>query len=59
MSGDKAFLAKFNAGLSVAMSNTMNLTVGVTDAYNSKPGAGLKKNDFGLFTGVNVKFGAL
>lgn len=59
VSGDKAFLAKFSAGLSVAMSNTMNLTVGVTDAYNSKPGAGLKKNDFGFFTGVNVKFGAL
>ena len=59
LSGDKAMLAKFNAGLSVAMSGTMSLTVGVTDAYNSKPGAGVKKNDFGLFTGVNVKFGAL
>lgn len=59
ISGDKAVLAKFSAGLSVAMSNAMSLTVGVTDAYNSKPGVGLKKNDFGLFTGVNVRFGAL
>jgi putative salt-induced outer membrane protein len=59
MSGDKALLAKFNAGLSVAMSSTLNLTVGLTDSYNSKPPSGVKKNDVGLFTGVNVKFGAL
>ena len=59
LTGDKAVLAKFNAGLSVAMSSALSLSVGVTDSYNSKPGAGLKKNDFGLFTGVNVKFGAL
>jgi len=58
ISGDKALLAKFAAGLSVAMSSTMNLTVGLTDTYNSKPPAGTKKNDVGLFTGVNVKFGA-
>lgn len=59
ISGDKALLAKFNIGVSVAMSSTLNLTVGVSDAYNSKPPNGNKKNDFGLFTGVNVKFGAL
>jgi putative salt-induced outer membrane protein len=59
LSGDKAFLAKFNAGLSVAMSTTLSLNVGVTDTYNSKPALGNKKNDLGLFTGVNVKFGAL
>jgi putative salt-induced outer membrane protein len=58
VSGDKAMLAKFNAGLGVAMSSTLNLTVGLTDSYNSKPPAGFKKNDIGLFTGVNVKFGA-
>ncbi len=58
-SGDKAILAKFAAGLSVAMSSTLNLSVGLTDSYNSKPPAGFKKNDLGLFTGVNVKFGAL
>ncbi len=58
ISGDKAMLAKFNAGLAVAMSSTLNLTVGLTDSYNSKPPVGVKKNDLGLFTGINVKFGA-
>ena len=57
-SGDKAVLAKFNAGLAVAMSSTMSLNVGLVDSYNSKPPAGTKKNDVGLFTGVNVNFGA-
>lgn len=58
LSGDKAVIAKFSAGLGVAMSTTMQLTVGLTDTYNSKPPAGSKKNDVALFTGVNVKFGA-
>ena len=57
LSGDKAHLAKFTAGLGVAISSTLNLTVALTDTYNSKPPAGLKKNDLGLFTGINVKFG--
>ena len=55
---NKPMLAKFDAGLAVAMSGTMNLTVGLTATYNSKPPAGMKSNDFGLFTGINVKFGA-
>lgn len=59
LSGDKALLAKFNSGLNVAMTSTLSLTVGLTDSYNSKPAAGQKKNDIGLFTGINVKFGAL
>ncbi len=58
LSGDKAQIMKFTAGLGVAMSSTMSLTVGLTDSYNSKPPAGAKKNDVALFTGVNVKFGA-
>ena len=58
MSGDKALIAKFNAGLAVAMSGTVSLNVGVTDTYNSKPPAGQKKNDVGVFTGVNVKLGS-
>ena len=58
MSGDKAKIAKFTAGLSVAMSSTLNLNVGLVDNYNSKPAAGSKKNDLALFTGVNMKFGA-
>lgn len=59
LTGDKAVLAKFTAGLGVAMSSTLNLTVGLTDNYNSKPAAGNKSNDIGFFTGVNVKFGAV
>jgi putative salt-induced outer membrane protein len=59
ITGDKAKIAKFTAGLAVAMSSTMNLTVGLTDNYNSAPPAGSKKNDMGLFTGINVKLGSL
>lgn len=58
LSGDKAFLAKFSAGLAVAVSSNLNATVGLTDSYNSKPPVGSKKNDLGLFMGVSVKFGA-
>ena len=56
--GDKAVLAKFTSSLAVAVSSTLNLTVGLVDNYNSKPPSGTKRNDIGLFTGVNVKFGA-
>lgn len=58
ISGDKAVLVKFSAGLSVAMNRMLSLTVGLTDTYNSKPALGTKSNDAGFFTGVNVKFGA-
>lgn len=58
LSGDKAQIMKFTAGLGVAMSSTLSLNVVVTDNYNSKPPAGVKKNDFGLITGLNVKLGA-
>jgi putative salt-induced outer membrane protein len=58
LTGDKAKLAKFSAGLNVAMSSTLNLNVGLLHSYNSKPPAGLKKGDTAVFTGVNVKFGA-
>lgn len=58
ISGDKAVLAKFNAGLAVAMTSAMSLNVGLTDSYNSKPPLGQKKNDLGVFTGINVKIGA-
>jgi putative salt-induced outer membrane protein len=59
LSGDKAQILKFNAGLGVAMSSTMSLNVGLTDSYNSKPAKGTKKNDIGVFTGINIKLGAL
>jgi putative salt-induced outer membrane protein len=58
ISGDKALLAKFSASLNVAMSDTLSLNVGLTHTHNSKPPAGTKSGDTGLFTGVNVKFGA-
>lgn len=58
ISGDRAKLVKFTAGLGVAINSSMNLTVGLTDNYNSNPPDGLKRNDVGLFTGVNVKLGA-
>jgi putative salt-induced outer membrane protein len=58
LSGDKAFLLKFTAGLNVAMSSSLSLNVGVIDSYNNKPPVGNKKNDVGVFTGLNVKFGA-
>jgi putative salt-induced outer membrane protein len=59
LSGDKAKIAKFTAGLAVAMSSTLNLTVGLTDNYNSAPPAGGKKNDLGIFSGISVKLGSL
>ncbi len=59
VSGDKAVLAKLSAGLGVAMNSTMTLNVGLTGSYNSKPAVGVKKHDVGLFTGINVKFGAI
>jgi len=59
ITGDKATLAKFSAGLAVAMSSSLSLTVGMTVDYNSKPPVGLKKQDIGVFTGINVKLGAL
>jgi putative salt-induced outer membrane protein len=59
VTGDKALLAKFNAGLNVAMSNRLGLNVSVVDSYNDKPPVGLKGNDLGIFAGISLKFGAL
>lgn len=50
------FRASFASGLSVAMSNAMNLNVGLGYAFNSDPGVGRKKGDTLLTTGVSVKF---
>lgn len=47
----------FDAGLSVAMSKNMALTVGLQNKYNSEAPAGTKKSDTLLITGVSVKFG--
>lgn len=58
VSSNKANLAKFKADLAVAINGQLSLTVGLTESHNSKPPAGVKKDDLGLFTGVNMKFGA-
>jgi putative salt-induced outer membrane protein len=58
LSGDKAVLAKFTAGLSVAVSSSLNATLNVVNNHNSKPPVGFKKNDLGVFAGVNLRFGA-
>lgn len=58
LSGDKANLTKFTAGLQVAMSRTLSLAVGFTANHNSAPPAGQKSTDTLLFTGINVKLGA-
>jgi putative salt-induced outer membrane protein len=58
VSGDKAVISKFTAGLGVAVSSALNLTVGLTHTDNSKPPLGQKRGDTTLFTGINVKFGA-
>lgn len=50
------FRAVFDAGLSVAMSSSMSLAVGLQHRYNSEPGAGLKKGDTLFTTGVSIKF---
>lgn len=56
ISGNKALIAKFNAGLSVAISTKLSLNVALVNTYNSKSAVGTKKNDMGLFTGMNTKF---
>jgi putative salt-induced outer membrane protein len=52
------FRAVFDAGLSVAMTKTMNLTVGFQDRYDSLAQSPAKQNDTLFLAGVNVKFGA-
>lgn len=57
LTGVKAQLLKFNASLSVAMTKSTALTVGLVDTYNSKVAAGQKKNDLTLTTGVSMTLG--
>ena len=52
------FRAIFDAGLSVAMNKTMNLTVGFQNRYDSLAQSPAKQNDTLFLAGVNVKFGA-
>jgi putative salt-induced outer membrane protein len=57
ISGDGGTFAKATANLGVALNAGMSLNVGLVDNYNSAPGAGLKKNDLALFTGVSMNLG--
>lgn len=50
-----AFRVVFDAGLAVAMSSRMSLTVGLVNRYNSDPGLGIKKSDTLFVTGIAVK----
>ncbi len=45
----------FDSGLAVAMSERLNLTVGLNYRYDSDPGAGFKKGDTLLVTGIALK----
>lgn len=45
-----------DTGLAVAMTNSLSLTVGLVNRYNSDPGIGVKKSDTLFVTGVAVKF---
>ena len=37
---------------------SLSLSVGVIDTYNTEPPEGAVKNDVSLFTGINYRFGA-
>jgi putative salt-induced outer membrane protein len=50
------FRAVFDAGLAVAMSSNLSLTVGLVNRYNSDPGLAFKKNDLLFVTGIAAKF---
>lgn len=58
ISGDRAVLARFNAALAVAITSTLNVQLSVIDSYNGRPPAGNRRNDLGVFFGINVKLGA-
>ncbi len=49
------FRGVFDSGLSVAMTDTLSLTAGLSYRYNSDPGAGLEKGDVLFVTGLSVK----
>jgi putative salt-induced outer membrane protein len=50
------YRAQWDAGLSVAMTQTISLNVGLAMRHNSDPGPGVKRTDTLLTTGVSVKF---
>jgi putative salt-induced outer membrane protein len=50
------FRSVFDAGLAVAMSSSLSLTVGLVNRYNSDPGLNIKKSDTLFVTGIAAKF---
>jgi putative salt-induced outer membrane protein len=50
------FRSVFDAGLSVAMSSNLSLTLSLINRYNSDPGASIKKSDTLFITGISAKF---
>lgn len=50
------FRAAFDAGLSVAMSTRLALTLTLGARYNSDPGTGLKNTDTVFITGITYKY---
>jgi putative salt-induced outer membrane protein len=51
-----AFRAVFDAGMSVSISASISLTMGLTYRHDSDPGEGLKRGDSLLVSGLAVKF---
>jgi len=51
-----AYRALLDAGISVAMTNTLSLTAGINYRYDSDPGIGLKRGDASFVTGVSLRF---
>lgn len=56
MTDTGSYRALLDAGISVAMTNTLSLTAGINYRYDSDPGVGLKKGDASFVTGVSLRF---
>ena len=50
------YRASFDTNVTVAMTQSMNLTAGLSVRYNSDPGSGVKKTDAMFVTGVSFRF---
>ena len=50
------YRAVLDVGLTVAMTQTVNLTAGLNYRYDSDPGTNLKKTDAMFVTGVSMRF---
>ena len=52
------FRASFDAGITTAIIGGWNLTVTLSDRYDSKPPPNIRRNDFLVFTGLQYAWGA-